>query len=118
MARSNLRLISSVFLILLVLLLKFFSKLEDNVIVSIALILIFLILFTFIFNDEGPQALKIFIMLFSFMCLPLFILFYLGVFSYFSNPFQSLALALIVIALGALSLFAIHKLNYVRLKWE
>ena len=118
MARSNLRLLSAVFLILLVFLLKFFSRLEDNVIISIVLILIFLILFTFIFDDEGPRPLKIFIIIFSFICLPLFILFYLGVFNYFSNPLVSVALALIVIALGALSVFAIHRLNYARLKWE
>lgn len=116
--KSYLRLITYAALILLIVLLKFFSDLEDNVIISILLILVFLLIFTFIFRNNGPRPLKIFVIVFSFIFLPVFLLFYLGVFTSFKNPIIGIVLAIVFIISGVLSIYTMIRLDYVELKWE
>lgn len=118
MNRSYLRLISYFSLFLIIILFKFYSNLNDNVIFSIALVMLFLIIFTFIFKNEGSPGLKIFIIIFSLIVLPLFVMAYIGVFNYFSNPLPAILMALAVVICGVVSVIVMYKLDYAELKWE
>ncbi|MBQ2666786.1 hypothetical protein [Methanobrevibacter sp.] len=118
MIRSPLRLITVISLFLIVLILEFFTDINQNVIFSIALITLFLILFTFIFKTPGHSLLNIFVIFFSFICLPLFVLWYLDVFNSLLWPWGSISLAIVVVILGILSIVTMVKLNYVELRFD
>ena len=118
MNRSYLPLISCIALFALLLLLEFYSGISRNAIISIALIMVFLLIFTYALKTRGKTALNVCIIIISFIFLPLFILWYLGIFSSLIWPWGSVLLAVCVIVLGALSIFAMVRLNYVELDFE
>ena len=118
MHNNKLRLITYISLFLIIAALKFFTNVSNDVIISIAIIMVFLILFTFVFNTEGPKALKIFVIVFSFVVLPLFILYYLGVLNSFSSPLEGIVIAIVVILLGVTAIFTITKLEYVEIYYD
>jgi hypothetical protein len=118
MDRSPLSMMTLIALILIVLFLKFFTNINRNVIISISLIMLFLVLFNFSFKTQGHSALNIFVIIFSFICLPLFVLWYLGIFNSLSWPWGSLLLAIGVAVLGILSIFTMVRLNYVELRFD
>lgn len=118
MEKFPLRLITVIALFLMIFALRMFTKLDNNVIVSILLISIFLIIFTYVFKIEGPNLLKIFVILFSFIALPVFVLFYLGFLNSFSNPFVGIILIALVMLLGFLAIITIIKLNIVEIEYD
>lgn len=84
-------------------------------IVSIVLIMLFLLIFTFIFKTDGSKTLKGVMILVTFLVLPLFIITYLNVFT----EFWSFVSALIIVGIiGVLSIVIMVKLDYVELKWD
>ncbi|MBR4448401.1 hypothetical protein [Methanobrevibacter sp.] len=118
MADSHLRLITSIALLLIIFIFKFFTNVGWNAIVSIVLIMLFLILFTLIFKKEGHPALNLFVIIFSFICLPLFVLWYLGIFNSLSWPWGCICLAVGIIILGIISIVTMVRLNYVELRLD
>ena len=60
--------------LLIVFFLEFFTNVDQRTVISIALILIFLVIFTFIFVIMGSPNLKVGIILFIFLVLPSFVL--------------------------------------------
>ena len=114
--RFSLMTVISFFLIIFVL--RFFTGINQNVIISIALVMLFLALFTFVFKTQGHSALNVSVIVFSFICLPLFILWYLGIFESLSWPWGSILLAVFVCILGVVSIATMVKLNYVEIDFE
>lgn len=111
------RLIMFISLVMLCLLLFFFSNIDHRAIVSIAVIGIFLILFTFIFKIQMNPSLKMFLILFSYFALPMIILIYLGIFDVFW-PWGGILALIMVLIYGMLSIYTIIELNYVIIRWE
>ena len=110
-------LIMFISLVMLCLLLFFFSNIDHRAIVSIAVIGIFLILFTVIFKIQMDSSLKVFLILFSYFALPMIILIYLGILDVFWPWGGTLALIMVLIY-GMLSIYTIIELNYVIIRWE
>ena len=110
-------LISCFALFLLLFLLKFFTDINQNVIISIALVMVFLIIFTYVLRTEGKTALNVSVIIFSFIFLPLFILWYSGFLNCFSLV-GGILMAVAVMILGILSIVAIVRLNYVELVFK
>ena len=115
-AKSRIAFYASVFLICIIL--KLFKNVDNNLIISIVIIAAFLMLFNYIFRSEGPNFLKISIIVFSFIGLPLFLLFYLGIFNSISNPLGRIALVIFVMLLGVIAVITIFKLNYVEIAYD
>ncbi len=113
-----LRLIAAIALFLMIFALRMFTNLDNNVIVSILLISIFLIIFTYVFKIEGPNLLKTFVILFSFIFLPVFVLFYLGFMNSFSNPLVGIILIALVMLLGLLAIITMIKLSIVEIEYD
>ena len=113
-----LRLIAAIALFLMIFALRMFTNLDNNVIVSILLISIFLIIFTYVFKIEGPNLLKTFVILFSFIFLPVFVLFYLGFMNSFSNPRVGIILIALVMLLGLLAIITMIKLSIVEIEYD
>ena len=114
MGKFPLRLIAAIALFLMIFALRMFTNLDNNVIVSIFLISIFLIIFTYVFKIEGPSLLKTFVILFSFIVLPVFVLFYLG----FWNHLVAIILIAFVMLLGLLAIVAMIKLSIVEIEYD
>ena len=120
MVRVNnylLRIATFLALVLIYFALTFFTNLSQNVIVSIAIILIFLILFTFIFENNSPNLLKVCIILFTFLVLPIFVLFYMGVFNAISRPWGIVLAIFIALIFGILAIVTMNKLQYVEVEY-
>ena len=113
-----LRLIAAIVLFLMIFALRMFTNLDNKVIVSILLISIFLIIFTYVFKIEGPNLLKTFVILFSFIFLPVFVLFYLGFMNSFSNPRVGIILIALVMLLGLLAIITMIKLSIVEIEYD
>ena len=118
MGKFPLRLIAAIALFLMIFALRMFTNLDNNVIVSILLISIFLIIFTYVFKIEGPNLLKTFVILFSFIFLPVFVLFYLGFMNSFSNPRVGIILIALVMLLGLLAIITMIKLSIVEIEYD
>lgn len=118
MEKFPLRLIAAIVLFLMIFALRMFTNLDNNVIVSILLISIFLIIFTYVFKIEGPNLLKTFVILFSFIFLPVFVLFYLGFMNSFSNPRVGIILIALVMLLGLLAIITMIKLSIVEIEYD
>ena len=118
MGKFPLRLIAAIVLFLMIFALRMFTNLDNNVIVSILLISIFLIIFTYVFKIEGPNLLKTFVILFSFIFLPVFVLFYLGFMNSFSNPRVGIILIALVMLLGLLAIITMIKLSIVEIEYD
>lgn len=115
MNRNPLRLIAYISLFLVIASLILFTNLEENMIISIALILIFLMIFTYIFKIEGPKTLKVIIILFTFIGLPLFLIFYLNL---FNSLIASILAGVMAIICGIASIITIIKLDDVEIVFE
>lgn len=111
------RLVMFISLVILCLLLFFFSNINHRAIISLAVIGIFLIFFTFIFQIQMNPSLKVFLILFSFFALPMIILIYLGIFDIFW-PWSGILALILVAVQGMLSIYTIIELNYVIIRWE
>ena len=118
MGKFPFRLIAAIALFLMIFALRMFTNLDNNVIVSILLISIFLIIFTYVFKIEGPSLLKTFVILFSFIVLPVFVLFYLGFMNSFSNPLVGIILIALVMLLGLLAIITMIKLSIVEIEYD
>ena len=118
MGKFPFRLIAAIALFLMIFALRMFTNLDNNVIVSILLISIFLIIFTYVFKIEGPNLLKTFVILFSFIFLPVFVLFYLGFMNSFSNPRVGIILIALVMLLGLLAIITMIKLSIVEIEYD
>ena len=118
MGKFPLRLIAAIALFLMIFALRMFTNLDNNVIVSIFLISIFLKIITYVFKIEGPSLLKTFVILFSFIVLPVFVLFYLGFWNSFSNHLVAIILIAFVMLLGLLAIVAMIKLSIVEIEYD
>ena len=118
MGKFPLRLIAAIALFLMIFALRMFTNLDNNVIVSILLISIFLIIFTYVFKIEVHSLLKTFVILFSFIVLPVFVLFYLGFWNSFSNHLVAIILIAFVILLGLLAIVTMIKLSIVEIEYD
>ena len=111
------RLVFYVSALAILLILDTFTDFDHEILFAIAIILAFLILSTYIFKSGGSKLLKSMLIVFTFIGLPLFILWYLGILNYFSNPLGGIVIALITTVLGVLAIFAIIKLDYVEIEY-
>ncbi len=118
MGKFPFRLIAAIALFLMIFALRMFTNLDNNVIVSILLISIFLIIFTYVYKIEVPSLLKTFVILFSFIVLPVFVLFYLGFWNSFSNHLVAIILIAFVILLGLLAIVTMIKLSIVEIEYD
>ena len=118
MGKFPFRLIAAIALFLMIFALRMFTNLDNNVIVSILLISIFLIIFTYVFKIEVHSLLKTFVILFSFIVLPVFVLFYLGFWNSFSNHLVAIILIAFVMLLGLLAIVAMIKLSIVEIEYD
>lgn len=118
MGKFPFRLIAAIALFLMIFALRMFTNLDNNVIVSILLISIFLIIFTYVFKIEGHSLLKTFVILFSFIVLPVFVLFYLGFWNSFSNHLVAIILIAFVMLLGLLAIVTMIKLSIVEIEYD
>ena len=118
MYSHHLRVISFVALLMLLALLVFFSDLPNNVIISIAIIMLFLMIFTYVFTTKVSALLNVVLVLISFIMLPVFILIYLGILSTFSQIWQSIMFLVAVVIVGLFSIQIIIILDIVELKWD
>ena len=114
---SPLRLITIILSLLLVLFLEFFTNTDQTLIISIGIILVFLIIFTFIFKIRGPSNLKVAIILFIFLILPLFILYYSGFCASLHGLLGTVATAIATIIWGIMSIITIVELNYIKIDY-
>lgn len=115
---SYLRLMTFALLMFFLFVLNFFTDLDKNVIMSVSIILVFLIIFTYIFKTEGSNILKILIIVFSFIGLPLFMLFYLNIFNSLPMPWGGISVGGFAIIFGILAVVTIIKLNYVEIEYD
>ena len=111
----SLRPIAYAALILIVMALIFLTKMDMKTVMSIALIMLFLIIFTYIFKTDGSKTLKVWIILFTFFGLPLFILLYLGIFNFTGGIWTVIIPTILTLIYGAISIFVIIELNYVEI---
>ncbi len=118
MAINPLRAVICILLFLALIFLGLFTNLTLQMMVSIAIIGVFLILFTFVFTAEnGHMALNVFVIIAAFVFLPVFILLYLRVPDSLPAPWGGVLAVLAVIAFGILAVYAISKLNFVEIEF-
>ena len=118
MARHPLRTVFCISLFLVLVLLGIFTNLNRQIIVSIAIIGVFLILFTYVFTTEnGHTALNVAVIITSFIILPVFILLYLGVPDYLPVPWGGVLAVLVIIVFGILAVYTISRLNFVEIEF-
>ena len=118
MARHPLRTVLCISLFLVLVLLGIFTNLNHQIIVSIAIIGVFLILFTYVFTTEkGHATLNVCVIITSFIILPVFILLYLKVPDSLPVPWGGVLAVLTVIVFGILAVYAISKLNFVEIEF-
>jgi hypothetical protein len=109
---------ASVSLILIFLILIAFTGLDHKAIISIALIMLFLMIFTYVFKTDGPKTLKVVTILFTFFGLPLFLLIYLDIFGFLTGILKIILSFIFALIFGVISVFLIIELDYVDVKVE
>ena len=112
----SLRTIAYAALILIVMAMIFLTEMDMKTVMSIALIMLFLIIFTYIFKTDGSKTLKVWTTLFIFFGLPLFILLYLGIFNFAGGVWTVIIPTVLALVYGILSIFVIIELNYVEIR--
>lgn len=117
MSRSPIRLIAYASLFLIVTVLTLFTNLDHEIILSIALILVFLIIFTYIFKTNGSRTLKAAVIVFIFIGLPMFILTYLNN-KYHFGVLAGVMAVILASVFGILSIITIVKLDYVEIEYR
>ena len=118
MATHHLRTVFCISLFLVLILLVLFTNINPQIIVSIAIIGVFLILFTYVFTTEnGHTLLNVAVIITSFIVLPVFILLYLKLPDSLPAPWGGVLAVLTVIVFGILAVYAISKLNFVEIEF-
>ena len=117
MIRFPLRAFAYASLFLIIALLKLFTGLDNDIIISISIIAVFLILFTYIFNTEGHSSLNAAIIITAFIGLPIFILMYLDIPNSLQGVWGGILMAITVVIFGVLAIFTIVKLNFVEVEY-
>ena len=115
---SPLRLMTIAMSLLIVFFLEFFTNVDQRTVISIALILIFLVIFTFIFVIMGSPNLKVGIILFIFLVLPSFVLQYCGFYASLPGLLDIVITGIITIILGILSLITIVEISYLEIDYD
>lgn len=117
MIRFPLRAFAYASLFLIIVFLKLFTDLGNDIIISISIIAVFLILFTYIFNTEGHSSLNAAIIITAFIGLPIFILMYLDIPNSLQGVWGGILMAITVVIFGVLAIFTIVKLNFVEVEY-
>ena len=118
MAVNPFRTIIFILIFLALIILGIFTNLDYRIMLSIAIIGVFLILFTFVFIAEnGHMALNVSVIIAAFIFLPVFILLYLRVPDSLPAPWGGVLAVLVVITFGILAVYAISKLNFVEIEF-
>lgn len=117
MIRFPLRAFAYASLFLIIALLKLFTGLDNDIIISISIIAVFLILFTYIFNTEGHSSLNAAIIITAFIGLPIFILMYLDIPNSLQGVWGGILMAITVVIFGVLAIYTIIKLNFVEVEY-
>ena len=115
MGKYSLRLIALIILLIICIILKFFTHLSLKVIISIAIIAVFLIIFTYIFQIPTNPLFKVFLIFFTIIVLPIFISLYLDIFSIL-GLFGSVISCIIVGICGIAAIYAMVELNYLEVE--
>lgn len=117
MNKAILRMISGMALFSLILILNSIPEINHRTVMSIAIIMIFLIIFTYIFETKGPNLMKLLMIIFSFIILPLFTLAYLEIPDCLPTPWGGLTTYIIALSIGLISIYTIFKLSYVEIEY-
>lgn len=117
MIRFPLRAFAYASLFLMIALLKLFTDLDNDIIISIAIIGVFLILFTYIFYTEGHATLNAFLIITAFIGLPMFILMYLDIPNSLPWVWGGILYIITVSFFGILAIVTIVKLNFVEIEY-
>lgn len=115
--KHYLRILTLISLFLIIALLEVFTDTDYKIIMCISIILVFLILFTYIFESNTPKTLNIIIMISTFIILPLFIAWDLKLYELLPGIAGSLLTLLTLMIMGFLSIFTMVKLNYVEIEY-
>ena len=117
MIRFPLRAFAYASLFLIIVFLKLFTDWGNDIIISISIIAVFLILFTYIFNTEGHSSLNAAIIITAFIGLPIFILMYLDIPNSLPGIWGGILMAITVVIFGVLAIYTIVKLNFVEVEY-
>lgn len=117
MSRNFLRPIAYISLFLIISLLGVFTDWDRKLIFSVALISVFLILFTYIFATEGHATLNAAIIITAFIGLPMFLLMYLDIPNSLPGIWGGILMAITAVSFGVLAIFTIVKLNFVEIEY-
>ena len=117
MSRNYLRPVAYISLFLIILILGMFTDWDQKLIFSIALIGVFLILFTYIFATEGPVLLNVAIIITAFIGLPMFLMMYLDIPNSLPGIWGGILVGITVIIFGILAIVTIAKLNFVEIRY-
>lgn len=117
MIRFPLRAFAYASLFLIIVFLKLFTDLGNDIIISISIIAMFLILFTYIFNTEGHSSLNAAIIITAFIGLPIFLLIYLNIPNSLQGVWGGILMAIAALIFGVLAIYTIVKLNFVEVEY-
>lgn len=117
MIRFPLRAFAYASLFLIIVFLKLFTDLGNDIIISISIIVMFLILFTYIFNTEGHSTLNAAIIITAFIGLPIFLLIYLNIPNSLQGIWGGILMAIAALIFGVLAIYTIVKLNFVEVEY-
>lgn len=117
MIRFPLRAFAYASLFLIIVFLKLFTDLGNDIIISISIIAMFLILFTYIFNTEGHSSLNAAIIITAFIGLPIFLLMYLDIPNSLQGIWGGILMAIAALIFGVLAIYTIVKLNFVEVEY-
>lgn len=117
MIRFPLRAFAYASLFLIIVFLKLFTDLGNDIIISISIIAMFLILFTYIFNTEGHSTLNAAIIITAFIGLPIFLLIYLNILNSLQGIWGGILMAIAALIFGVLAIYTIVKLNFVEVEY-
>lgn len=113
-----LRTLSFLALIFIILIVIFFTNINVKIILSIALIIVFLWSFIYVLKVEESMLFKVASILMTFIVLPIFLLLYLDILNVFSGMWAGILTLGIVFIFGVLAIVTMIKLDYVELNWD
>jgi len=117
LSRNFLRPIAYISLFLIISILGMLTDWDKKLVFSVALIGVFLILFTYIFATEGHATLNATIIITAFIGLPIFILMYLDIPNSLPGIWGGILMAITVVIFGVLAIYTIVKLNFVEVEY-
>lgn len=115
---NYLRPIAYISLFLIMSILGMLTDWDQKLIFSVAIICVFLILFTYIFATEGPATLNAVIIITAFIGLPMFLLMYLDIPNFLLGIWGGILVVIIAGIFGILAIFTIVELNFVEIEYE